>query len=183
MPAAPSCSVENRLRDYFRAKDENRPIHIERAFAPDATLDMVLRTEAIAFPSRTQGNTAIADVLSRDFGRKYDNVYTYYMARPESGAVLPEYRCDWLVVMTEKDSGKVRVGCGGYDWRFEADAPHRVSALTITIETMLMLPADTRDAIYAWVEALPYPWCDPVTAAHYAPPIEALRPVLDYLRP
>jgi len=180
---ASSLSAENCLRDYFRGKDENRPRYIERAFAPNATLDMALRTEAIAFPARTQGNAAIADVLARDFGRRYDNVHTYAMARPGRDAVLSDYCCDWLVVMTEKDSGQVRVGCGGYDWRFEAEPPHRVCALTITIETMLTLPASSRDIVYAWVDDLPYPWCDPVTAVHNAPAIEALRPALDYLRP
>jgi len=180
---APFCSAESRLRDYFRGKDENRPLYIERAFAPDAKLDMALRTEAIAFPARTQGSAAIADVLARDFGRRYDNVHTYAMDRPERDAVLPEYHCNWLVVMTEKDTARVRVGCGGYDWRFEVESPYRVSALTITIEAMLVLPAASRDAIYAWVDVLPYPWCDPVSAVHDAPSVEALRPVLDYLRP
>ncbi|WP_427184235.1 hypothetical protein ACL598_24540 [Bordetella bronchialis] len=152
-------TTEQLLRDYFHAKDENRPWYMARAFAPDARLDMVLKTQAIAFPSEVVGVSAIADTLSRNFGQTYDNVYTFYLDRPAAGAVLDAFSCDWMVAMTEKAGGKVRVGCGRYDWRFQAD-PHRVSHLTITIETMETLPAETMPAVFGWITALPYPWLD-----------------------
>uniref|UniRef100_UPI0039F01AA2 hypothetical protein n=1 Tax=Bordetella sputigena TaxID=1416810 RepID=UPI0039F01AA2 len=152
-------TTEQLLRDYFHAKDENRPWYMARAFAPDARLSMVLKTQAIDFPSEVAGEPAIADTLSRAFGQTYDNVYTFYLDRPAPGAVLDAFSCDWMVAMTEKATGKVRVGCGRYDWRFQAD-PHLVKHLTITIESMATLPADTMPVVFGWITALPYPWLE-----------------------
>ncbi|KAG1247661.1 hypothetical protein G6F65_020046 [Rhizopus arrhizus] len=58
-------STESVLRDYFHAKDENRPHYMARAFADDAVLKMALRTQAIAFPPESHGLAAIADTLVR----------------------------------------------------------------------------------------------------------------------
>ncbi|ARP96886.1 hypothetical protein [Bordetella genomosp. 13] len=169
------------LRDYFHAKDENRPWYMARAFAPDAVLKVALRTQAIAFPPESRGLPAIADTLARRFGQTYDNVYTFYLSRPEAGAVLDEYDCDWLVGMTEKATGDVRVGCGRYEWAFQRE-PHLVSRLVITIETMLTLPAHTSDTVLEWLTGLPYPWTDAQTVVAAAPAIEALAPVLQWIR-
>ena len=98
----PQPSTESVLRDYFHAKDENRPLYMARAFAPDAVLKMALRTQAIAFPPESHGLAAITDTLVRKFGQTYDNVFTFYLSRPEAGQRLSEYRCDWLVGMTER---------------------------------------------------------------------------------
>lgn len=152
-------TTEQLLRDYFHAKDENRPWYMARAFAPDAGLRMVLKTQSIAFPSEVAGEPAIADTLVRKFGQTYENVYTFYLDRPAPGAVLDAFSCDWMVAMTEKATGNVRVGWGRYDWLFHTD-PHRVRHLTITIESMETLPPDTMHAVFGWVTSLPYPWCD-----------------------
>ena len=112
-------STESVLRDYFHAKDENRPHYMARAFAPQAVLKMALRTQAIAFPPESHGLAAITDTLVRKFGQTYDNVYTFYLARPEADARLSDYSCDWIVGMTEKATGNVRVGCGRYAWTFQ----------------------------------------------------------------
>jgi len=169
------------LRDYFHAKDENRPWYMARAFAPDAVLKMTLRTEAIAFPPEARGVDAIADTLARRFGQTYDNVYTFYLSRPEPGAVLDTYACDWLVGMTEKATGNTRVGCGRYDWTFRR-APHQVERLVITIETMLSLPPSDSGTVLEWLTSLPYPWTDARRAVAAAPPLEALAPVLQWIR-
>lgn len=176
----PPASTESVLRDYFHAKDENRPHYMTRAFAPDAVLKMALRTQAIAFPPESHGLAAIADTLVRKFGQTYDNVYTFYLSRPEAGAQLPGYRCDWIVGMTEKASGNVRVGCGRYDWEFQPQ-PYRASSLVITIETMVTLPAADADAVFGWLLALDYPWTDAARVVAGAPPLEALAPVVHYL--
>jgi hypothetical protein len=107
-------------------------------------------------------------------------VYTFYLSRPEAGAALPEFHCDWLVGMTEKATGNVRVGCGRYDWTFQAQ-PHRARELAITIETMETLPAGEAAAVLGWLTALPYPWADCAAISAGAPPIEGLAPVLAYL--
>lgn len=169
------------LRDYFHAKDENRPWYMARAFAPDAVLKMALRTQAIAFPPEARGVEAIADTLVRRFGQVYDNVYTFYLSRPEPGAVLEEYACDWMVGMTEKATGCARVGCGRYDWVLRRE-PHQAERLTITIETMLNLPAHESPEVLAWITSLPYPWTDAQTIVDAAPRIEALAPVLHWIR-
>lgn len=171
-----STTTEQLLRDYFHAKDENRPWYMKRAFAEDASLRMVLKTQAIAFPGEVAGEAAIADTLVRKFGQTYENVYTFYLDRPASGAVLDKFSCGWMVAMTEKASGQVRVGWGRYDWLFQP-RPHRVRQLTITIEAMETLPAETMLAVFGWVTRLPYPWLHRSALADMPaiPGLEALR--------
>lgn len=173
-------STESLLRDYFHAKDENRPIYMAQAFANDAVLKMALRTQAIAFPPESHGLAAITDTLVRKFGQTYDNVFTFYLSRPQADATLPEYACDWVVGMTEKATGNVRVGCGRYDWVFQAD-PYRAKRLTITIESMVSLPPDNAPAVFGWLTSLDYPWTDARRVVAAAPPLEALAPVVHYL--
>jgi hypothetical protein len=168
-------TTEQVLRDYFHAKDENRPWYMARAFAPDAGLSMVLKTQSIAFPSEVAGEPAIADTLVRKFGQSYENVYTFYLDRPAPGAVLAEFSCDWMVAMTEKATGNVRVGCGRYDWRFQAD-PHLAKHLTITIDVMETLAPDAAPTVFDWVTSLPYPWLDRA-ALRGMPALDALAGV------
>lgn len=176
---SPSCT-ESVLRDYFHAKDENRPHYMARAFADHAVLKMALRTQAIAFPPESHGLAAIADTLVRKFGQTYDNVYTFYLSRPEPGACLPDYQCDWIVAMTEKATGNVRVGCGRYDWKFQPE-PYRATDLAITIETMVTLPPGDMSTVFGWLLALDYPWTNAARVVASAPPLEALAPVVHYL--
>src|SRR5690606_26051028 len=125
MPTAtvPPASTASLMRNYLRAKDENRPLYMERAFAADAVLKMTLRTQAIAFPPEARGREAITEALVRTFGQTYENVFTFYLAHPGEDAMLSDYTCDWFVGMTEKATGQVRVGCGRYEWEFQA-SPH-----------------------------------------------------------
>ncbi|MEO7762678.1 MAG: GNAT family N-acetyltransferase [Casimicrobiaceae bacterium] len=164
------------LRKYFHAKDENRPHLLDEVFSPDATLEIHNRSSAIAFSAVTQGRQSIADVLVRDFGRAYENVYSFYMERP-----LPDARrftCDWLVAMSVKDAGGVRVGFGGYDWVFEEQYPFLATRLAITIEAMLVLPAERFAAVRRWIEGLDYPWSSGAAVVAGAPAIPELSPVL-----
>jgi hypothetical protein len=132
------------LRAYFHAKDENRPQVLRQAFAPDATLDIVNHSTAIAFPTRTVGREAIAEVLVRAFGRTYENVRTFYLDAPPPDA--RRFSCDWLVAMSDKDSRCARVGCGRYDWTFDTPGTGLASGLVITIEAMLVLEPARLDA-------------------------------------
>lgn len=178
VPAPTTASV---IQHYLHAKDRNHPVYMARAFAADAVLKMTLRTPAIAFPPESHGLDAITETLVRTFGQTYENVFTFCLAHPGDNVVLDAYACDWLVGMTEKASNQVRVGCGRYEWEFQAE-PHLARHLTITIETMLNLPADTAPAIFNWLTALPYPWTDPQRVVQAAPPIEALAPVMQWIR-
>lgn len=172
------------IRTYIRAKDENRPHLMAHAFAADATLEMTVKSEAIVFPARSEGLATISDVLVRRFGQSYDNVYTFCLAEAPPAADAQRYGCDWLVGMTDKASGGVRVGCGSYAWEFSGqDGARRVQALTIVIEAMDVLPADTAQQVLdGWLARLPYPWSTASHVCAQAPALAQLAPALAYLR-
>jgi len=164
---------------YLSAKDGNRPHLMAHAFADDASLAMVVNTGTISFPPVSQGCDAIAEVLVRRFAQTYENVYTLCLAPPPRNEESA-FTCDWLVAMTEKESGAVRVGCGRYDWCF---APKSCLAerLTITIEAMQSLPSSYLDEVMKWVSSLPYPWCSTEVAMRDAPNLSDLGAVLEYI--
>jgi hypothetical protein len=170
---------ETVLRNYFRAKDENRPDLMRRVFCEDATLKMRVKTASISFPEVSQGLSAITDVLIREFRQSYENVRSFYLDRPESATA--EFSCDWLVGMSERSSGNVRVGCGRYDWKFQALPPRLATDLLITIEVMQILPPSHYEGIRSWFEQLSYPWNSAAAVVATAPAIEALNSVLQYL--
>ena len=167
------------LRSYFHAKDENRPHILERVFEPSAELVVINHASTIAFPARTIGREAIADVLVRNFGQTYENVYSFYLRSAPAGAKA--FACGWLVAMSEKQSKSARVGCGRYDWSFAKTPPHLATHLTITIDAMQVLPSTELAAVLGWVQALSYPWCTPEEVARTAPGIDMLAPVLQRL--
>jgi hypothetical protein len=179
MTPAPSASPDTLVAAYLHAKDENRPHLMPGVFAADATLEMVVRTGTISFPPLSRGIDAITEVLVRGFGRTYENVYTFCLQRPDAAA--SRFECDWLVGMSEKATGLVRVGCGRYDWTFGGSPPARVDRLVITIEAMQVLPASALGAVTAWTAALPYPWCPPQVAVAAAPALDGLEPVLRHV--
>jgi len=164
---------------YLRAKDGNRPHLLAQSFTPDATLTMHVNTGTISSPPLSQGRVAIAEVLVSRFARNYENVYTLCLADAPADAEAC-FTCDWLVVMTEKDSQAVRVGCGRYDWRFAPES-RLAESLAITIETMLVLAPTHGDAVLDWAGKLPYPWCSKLAASSSAPYPAELSAVLQYL--
>ena len=173
-------SVREAVETYIRAKDENRPYLMERAFAEDATLAVVVHSGTISFPPTSMGLESISDVLVRRFAQTYENVFTFCLAPPpESGEV--EFSCNWLVGMSEKDSRMVRVGCGRYDWLFQPQGQCLAQRLTITIDLMQSLPPTSLAVVTDWLSKLPYPWCSARKAASDAPPLYELQPIREYL--
>lgn len=168
------------LRNYFHAKDENRPHMLSKAFTADAELRVVNNTDSINFPAMSLGREAIAETLVRRFNQAYENIYTFYLASPPPDA--RQFSCDWLVGMSDKESKTVRVGCGRYDWSFQAETPHFASKLVITIDAMQVLPPRDFDAVFEWLGQLNYPWASAAQLAKLAPAIELLAPVLQRLR-
>jgi hypothetical protein len=164
------------LREYFHAKDENRPHLLEHVFAEPARLAVVNRSQSIAFPETVSGRDAIADVFVRRFNQSYENIYSFYLSRPDGTSEV--FTCGWLVVMTDKADARVRLGSGRYAWRFDAAAPHLAVALTITIETMVLLPATAWPGTLAWMRRLDYPWTNAAAALHVVP----VQPELQALR-
>jgi hypothetical protein len=157
---------------YIYGKDRNRPHMLARAFAPTATVEVVANTPAISFPSVVTGLDTIADVFVRKFAAIYENVYTFCLSSPPSGG-SHAFSCDWLVAMSEKQGGVVRVGSGRYDWSFARDS-RLVEKLVITIDVMKKLSPDCLRVIMDWVTALPYPWCSAGVAVKSAPKIADL---------
>jgi hypothetical protein len=168
------------IATYIRAKDGNRPHLLDTAFSEDAVLQMVVRTESISFPASASGREAIVETLVRRFNQTYENVYTLCIGAPPA-AKLDAFSCGWLVAMSEKQGGAVRIGCGRYDWSF-SPVDHSVCALTITIEAMEVLPAETLGPVMKWVSALPYPWCTREALVEASPGLPALHHVLQILR-
>ena len=145
-----SSRAQDLITGYVCAKDHNRPYAMSKVFAPDARLEMIVHTGTISFPALTEGSDAIADVLARRFAQSYENVHTFCVATPPEGD-MRHYGCRWLVVMSEKESGALRVGCGRYDWTFRPGAAVLVGKLTITIDQMHTLPAHRLGALMDWV--------------------------------
>ncbi|WP_342730186.1 hypothetical protein [Bradyrhizobium sp. B117] len=161
------------------AKDGNRPELMTRAFVDDCELEMAVKTDAISFPSSAQGLAQITQVLVTGFSDQYENVRTFCLSHPDAG-LLPQFRCDWLVGMSARQGGAVRVGCGHYDWQFASD-DGRVKRLAIDIEVMCVLPSEDSEPIMRWLAALPYPWCPALQACETVPAIDALRPIARFL--
>ena len=174
-----SFTPEAVLRGYFQAKDENRPHVLEDVFASNAELVIHNQSANIAFPAFTQGRSAIAEILVRGFALSNENVYSFYLARPLPG--VREFTCPWLVGMSERSSGHVRVGCGTYEWAFEPHAPHMASRLVVTIEAMQVLPITESAGVFAWLRALNYPWSTPEAALQSIPGNELLSPIAQFL--
>ncbi len=166
---------------YILAKDGNRPFLMRRAFAEDAELEMVVKTDAISFPGSAKGVSAIEDILVRRFGFDYENVYTFCLSQP-SKANRRHFPCHWLVGMSAKKDGQVRIGCGRYDWYFRPNMECRVERLVITIDVMKIFPAADLAASMNWLSGLPYPWCAPDDAVRAIPAIEGFAGIETYLK-
>jgi len=179
MNRSTAINATDAISAYIQAKDTNRPQLMKQAFAADCVLEMAVRTDAISFPNSATGLEQITQVLVTDFGDQYENVRTFCLSRPNSD-YPPYFRCDWLVGMSAKQGGAVRVGCGHYDWHFGSD-DGRVRKLVIDIEAMCVLPAEGSKPIMQWLAALPYPWCSNVKAAQSLPMIDVLQPIERFL--
>lgn len=169
---------ETVLRTYLHAKDENRPHLLDHVFDAEAELLILNQASTIAFPARTLGREAIADVLVRQFGQSYENVYSFYLHEPPAVGAT-DYSCPWLVAMSEKQGRAVRVGCGRYDWTFAAGTAPLATRLQITIHAMQVLPPTDFNSVITWIGGLNYPWC-PIDEV-LTPEVPELTPVLQYL--
>jgi len=171
MPSAQEC-----VELYIRAKDENRPYLLERAFAENATLEMVVNSGTLSFPPISIGLESISDVLVRRFAQSYENVHTFCLAAPPRDREL-NFSCGWLVGMSEKETRRVRIGCGRYDWLFQSQGQRRVERLKITIDLMESLAPSYLGSVTDWLCRLPYPWCTAQTALAGTPSLEELHPI------
>jgi hypothetical protein len=167
------------IRTYLRAKDENRPHLMNSAFADSARLEVRNTTDAISFPPATFGVEAITQVLVRDFARTYENIYTFCLCA-EPGDAEGQFTCPWLVGMSDRASGSIRVGCGAYDWSFQDEGNRLVDSLVIGIHVMKVLPGDHLRPVMIWLSGLPYPWCPPSVAIKEMPQLAELAEVKEF---
>ena len=173
-------SAAGSIETYIRAKDCNRPFLMEAAFSTDATLEMIVKAGSISFPPHVRGIVELSQVLVSRFNQTFENVHTFCLASPPAVRVR-SFSCDWLVGMSEKESGAVRIGCGRYDWSFRAPDLVLVENLKITIECMQSLPGGTCSEVMTWLAQLPYPWCDAQVAARSMPRLEELGIIAAHL--
>lgn len=173
------------ISQYIYAKDHNRPYLMASAFTPDARLEMQVNTQNITFPGESIGLDAITETLVSNFGRTYENVYTFCLSDSLSSEA-DVASCNWLVAMTEKaeagEVGKVRVGFGRYDWHFVHEPSLLAERLCITIDEMLVLEDSFAPEILDWVSGLAYPWCDAGTIMKNMPAREALTLIKNHMR-
>jgi hypothetical protein len=168
------------IENYVRAKDHNRPYLIEGAFAPNVVLEMIVNTGTISFPPLSRGLEAISNVLVRQFAQTYENVHTFCLtSAPKNEPV--QFSCPWLVGMSEKETRRLRVGCGRYNWFFQSTQPRLVDRLSITIDVMEALPPGYLVPVMNWLSHLPYPWCPAAVALEFAPSSGALGSIRQYL--
>jgi hypothetical protein len=66
-----------------------------KGFAADAELEMVVKTDAISFPSTAKSLSSIEEDLVRRFGVDYENVYTFCLSEPPE-AGRSRFQCHWL---------------------------------------------------------------------------------------
>jgi hypothetical protein len=168
------------INTYILAKDGNKPSLMEKAFSRDCELEMSVRTDTISFPSAASGTEEITQVLVTKFGDQYENVRTFCLSAPDLDFV-PQFSCGWLVGMSSRQDGAVRVGCGMYDWLFDR-VDGRVKKLSIDILAMSILPADKLEEVMHWQAHLPYPWCTRTQALKGLPAIDGLAEIANFLK-
>lgn len=152
---------------------------MQRIFSNNAVLEMNVKTENIAFPSKTEGLDLITDVLVNKFNESYENILTFCLSDSiEQSIDASEYiNCRWLVGMTTKDNGELRIGHGIYEWKFDKKLS-LVNHLIITIDEMVILDPQNKTLIMSWLNRLPYPWCETIEVNNSMPKIEGLVPII-----
>ena len=172
---------QQRVSDYIQAKDGNRPWAMAKAFLPDAELQMQVDTDNIDFPARVIGLDAITDTLVRSFGRENDNVFTFCL---QDTLVVQQEKlmCDWVVFMTDKDTGRIRVGWGQYHWDFaDQEGQALAKALLIRIQQMDILSAAHQAELFSVLDGMPYPWLSKEQLLAAVSDSEYLRNLSDFL--
>ncbi len=151
----------NLISQYITAKDNNKPHLMKCVFSAQARLEMIIKTDNISFPAQVTGVDKITQTLVREFNSTYENIYTLCLT-DTLHQNQDHVNCRWVVCMTEKTSGSLRVGYGDYRWSFEKTAPCLANHLLITIENMIVLPCELQPElqteILAYFGSLPYPW-------------------------
>ncbi len=167
------------ISQYIKAKDNNKPHLMKSVFSQQATLEMIVQTDNISFPAKVTGVNQITQTLVSEFNTTYENIYTLCLTDTVQQKVEQnQLNCRWIVCMTEKTSGSLRLGYGDYQWNFEKNAPGLANHLVITIEHMIILPQALQPKVLSWFDKLPYPWALSSELQATMPDIELLSDTL-----
>jgi len=170
------------LNRYIDGKDNNRPAVLKALYCSDAVLAFSLDDQSMSFPTRVEGAQEIAKVLSGDFNQRYQRVKTWYLTQPVADGTDQVTEQPWLVMMQEKASGDIRIGCGFYNWRFETNCnPLQVSAHHIHIHTMLSFPSTRESWLIELQQSLAYPWSSVDLVEAQIAPYSELDSIVRYL--
>ena len=168
------------IETYIQSKDCNRPWMMPRVFSGDARLEIENRSEAISFPSTAVGVEEISELLVRQFACENENVYTICLSPAPIGHG-GQFSCIWLVAMSRRNTGEIRVGVGHYNWEFAQNLNGLATDLKITIDAMVVLEKEYTASVMTWISGLPYPWCSVSAAQTDIPDLADLKPISDFL--
>jgi len=177
--------AEDVLEKYVAGKDQNRFEILEEIYKSDARVTFEINSNSISFPLEIHGNREIAQVLSAEFNKKYDNVKTYYLSKkfPRiDNLIISKQR--WLVLMREKASNSIRVGTGFYDWKFEikSNINLKIKHHHICIGVMLNLPDLPLSFLSDLRMHLSYPWVEEDIVIEVIKKYKELNEVKNYLK-
>jgi hypothetical protein len=164
------------VSQYIKAKDNNKPHLMKSVFSRHARLEMIVQTGNISFPAKVTGVDKITQTLVCEFNTTYENIYTLCLTDTLQ-QIQNQLNCRWIVCMTEKTSGSLRLGYGDYQWSFE-NASGLANHLVITIEHMIILPQALQPEVLACFESLPYPWALSSELQAAMPDVELLTDTL-----
>ena len=153
------------VRAYLEAKDYQRPHRFAEAFTDDARFRTTFAFDTDWNSSdAVHGLPAITETFRR-LGAGFENLVTFCL--PESLRWEDDaLHMRWVVFMTGRKSGQIRVAWGDYQWRFTA-INRRATSLDVHMHAMRELPSNPR--LLDWAMALPHVWCTGAVARRCLP--------------
>ena len=162
------------IKTYILAKDGNRPYLMRRAFAERRTRDRGQDRRHQLFRARPRVSARSKTFSCGSSASIMRNVTPFAFSEPPPAGSV-HFACHWLVGMSAKANGQIRIGCGRYDWYFNAHG--QVEKLVIAIDVMKVLAADQLRPNMNWFSALPYPWCSAGEALRQMPASDGLAEI------
>ena len=170
------------LEQYVEGKDQDKHQILESIYADDALVHFELRTERIDFPAEISGRFEIARVLATDFNKKFTNVKTYYLSKPDAAQRSIKGQ-KWLVIMKDMQRDITRVGTGCYDWELKHSGNRlRVQSHKIYIHEMLELPDPGSLVLTILQSNLRYPFVEKDPALKLIARFPELEGIREYLQ-
>lgn len=167
------------IHTYLRAKDESRPILFRQVFLKEGRF----QTRFSIDTDFNQGGMRHGlDTITQTFqqlGAGFENIFTTCPIESAFYNDVGQLESSWVVGMTGRNEGQVRLAAGSYLWTFDSDSG-LVKELDVLMEHMLVLPAHHAESILSWLSPLPQPWCRSVELLERMPHLSELQPVRDY---